>query len=202
MLNPSALSYTSRSGDESSDADNSSEGDVVITKATLSLPLVDHSYTGEDKKPYLQGPSVVRAQSIGPSSPEKSMKVQPISPKLRPTGVQESVPDHLHLKSKAEIIRPAKPIDPDNPDRYPTPPPADNLEGPAAVYPYISGMMYSCRPGGPRLFDILNEIPLNEFTYMSWAIIEREEEIFELPHIRDEDKVMHALWDRYIFKHR
>lgn len=76
--------------------------------------------------------------------------------------------------------------------------------GPTARYPYLpeSGDMYSCRPGGPRLYDILNRLPLEPFGVLSWVIVDREEELFELDDVLDEDKVMLALWYRWIFLNR
>lgn len=62
--------------------------------------------------------------------------------------------------------------------------------------------MYSARPGGPRIYDLLNELPLEPFGLMSWYILDKEEDIFELDTVRDEDKVMQALWSRWIFLHR
>lgn len=82
------------------------------------------------------------------------------------------------------------------------PPPKDKSLGPAAQYPFLRGDMISCRPGGPRLFDLLNELELDEFGILSWSIIDREEEIFELEDIRDEDKVILALWNRWIMLNR
>lgn len=77
------------------------------------------------------------------------------------------------------------------------PPPRDKLRGPAAEPP-----LESCRPGGPRLYDLLNELSLEEFGILSWAIVDREEEIFEFADICDEDKVMMALWNRWIMRYR
>ncbi|EPQ53586.1 hypothetical protein GLOTRDRAFT_116976 [Gloeophyllum trabeum ATCC 11539] len=37
---------------------------------------------------------------------------------------------------------------------------------------------------------------------MSWFVIDKEEEIFELDDVRDEDKVMMALWGRWILLNR
>ncbi|KAG8216511.1 hypothetical protein J3R82DRAFT_6627 [Butyriboletus roseoflavus] len=61
---------------------------------------------------------------------------------------------------------------------------------------------YSCRPGGPRLFDFLNTLSLKPYGVLKWVIIDREEELFELDDILDEDKVMQALWFRWIFLNR
>ena len=43
---------------------------------------------------------------------------------------------------------------------------------------------------------------MEEFGALSWYIIDKEEEIFECDDVRDEDKVMQALWARWIFLHR
>lgn len=80
--------------------------------------------------------------------------------------------------------------------------------GPSAVPPYLpetderGDVYYSCRPGGARLFDCLNTLSLKPYGVLKWVIIDREEELFELDDILDEDKVMQALWFRWIFLHR
>ena len=88
------------------------------------------------------------------------------------------------------------------PAQYPDPPPPSDPLGPAAQPPYLSGDQYSCRPGGPRLFDLLNYLPLEPFGVLSWMIVDREEEIYELDDVADKDKVMLALWNRWIFLNR
>ncbi|KAL6303314.1 hypothetical protein BKA93DRAFT_789129 [Sparassis latifolia] len=94
------------------------------------------------------------------------------------------------------------------PERYPTPPPPSDPLAPAAQYPYLPDqsedgeVYYSCRPGGPRIFDLLNTLPLEPFGVLSWSIVEREEELFELDDVRDEDKVLLALWNRWIMLNR
>jgi len=80
--------------------------------------------------------------------------------------------------------------------------------GPSAAPPYLpeaderGDVYYSCRPGGPRLFDFLNTLSLKPYGVLKWVIIDREEELFELDDILDEDKVMQALWFRWIFLNR
>lgn len=80
--------------------------------------------------------------------------------------------------------------------------------GPSAATPYLpetderGDVYYSCRPGGPRLFDFLNTLSLKPYGVLQWVIIDREEELFELDDILDEDKVMQALWFRWIFLNR
>lgn len=99
---------------------------------------------------------------------------------------------------------------PDRPSRYPTPPPADNLLGPAAQPPYLPAkseyggptVYHSYRPGGPCLFDLLNTLPLDQFGVLDWEILDREEEIYESDDVKEEYKVMHALWARWIMLNR
>lgn len=100
------------------------------------------------------------------------------------------------------VRRPQRPIDPADPERYPTPPPYDNLEGPSAVYPFLPANFYSARPGGPKLYDLLNTLPLEPFGMMDWYVVDKEDDIFEVDNVRDEDKVMQALWSRWIFLNR
>ncbi|KAI0698063.1 hypothetical protein C8T65DRAFT_661246 [Cerioporus squamosus] len=94
------------------------------------------------------------------------------------------------------------------PSRYPSPPPPSNKLGPAAQYPYLPEKgkdgqeLYSCRIGGPRLFDLVSMLPTEEFGVMAWAVVDREEELFEMEDLRDEDKVMLALWNRWIMLNR
>lgn len=93
--------------------------------------------------------------------------------------------------------------------RYPTPPPPSDPLGPAAQPPFLptepaadGELYYSCRLGGPRIFDLLNTLPLDRFGVMAWAITDREEDLFELDDVRDEDKVILALWNRWIMLNR
>ena len=87
-------------------------------------------------------------------------------------------------------------------------PPVGDPLGPSAQHPYLpessedNGVHFSCRPGGPRIFDLLNTLPLAPFGLSSWFIVDREEELFELNDVLDEDKVMQALWSRWILLKR
>ncbi|KAK0496365.1 hypothetical protein EDD18DRAFT_1166089 [Armillaria luteobubalina] len=80
--------------------------------------------------------------------------------------------------------------------------PPDRMLGPATQAPYLPDNLYSCRPEGPRVFDQLQMLDMRPFGVLAWTIIEREEEIFESDDIRDEHKVMHALWARWILLNR
>ncbi|CCM01232.1 uncharacterized protein FIBRA_03280 [Fibroporia radiculosa] len=97
------------------------------------------------------------------------------------------------------------------PGRYPTPPPQSNSLGPAAQYPFLpepigdedmQHMPHSCRIGGPKIYDLLNTLPLEPFGVLSWAIVDREEELFETDEIPDGQKVVLALWNRWIMLNR
>jgi hypothetical protein len=57
----------------------------------------------------------------------------------------------------------------------------------------------SCRPCGPRLFDIIAKDPISKYGLTSWSLLERDEELFEIDDVRDEEKAMQALWNRWIF---
>lgn len=57
----------------------------------------------------------------------------------------------------------------------------------------------SCRPCGPRLFDVVAKDPISGYGLTSWSLLERDEELFEIDDVRDEEKAMQALWNRWIF---
>jgi hypothetical protein len=57
----------------------------------------------------------------------------------------------------------------------------------------------SCRPCGPRLFDAIARYPISEYGLTSWSLLERDEELFEIDDVRDEEKAMQALWNRWMF---
>ncbi|KAI9511272.1 hypothetical protein F5148DRAFT_1280967 [Russula earlei] len=79
--------------------------------------------------------------------------------------------------------------------------------GPLAVYPYHpvsvdddnDTLGFSCRPCGPRLYDLVARYPMSDYGLTSWSLLERDEELFEIDDIRDEEKAMQALWNRWIF---
>ncbi|ESK96315.1 hypothetical protein Moror_7101 [Moniliophthora roreri MCA 2997] len=88
--------------------------------------------------------------------------------------------------------------------------PQQDFLGPLAQPPFLPAtsedgkiaVNYSCRPGGPRIYDLLGTLPLDEFGVLKWSVIDREEEIFEVDDLKDEYKVMHALWSRWIMLNR
>ena len=85
-----------------------------------------------------------------------------------------------------------------------------NPLGPTAKYPFLPVrsddckivIRYSCRIGGPKIYDLLGTLPMDQFGVLAWVVLDREEEIFEVDDIKDEYKVMHALWARWIFLNR
>lgn len=96
------------------------------------------------------------------------------------------------------------------PSCHPHLPPPEDRFGPAARYPFLPAMSeyggpniyYSCRPGGPKIYDIMGTLPMDLYAPYGWQILDREEEIFETGDLSDEDKVMHALWARWIALNR
>jgi hypothetical protein len=79
--------------------------------------------------------------------------------------------------------------------------------GPLAAFPYFptsddESHHFSCRPCGPRLFDIVARFPASSYGLTSWSLFERDEELFEIDDVRDEEKAMQALWNRWIFSER
>jgi len=87
-------------------------------------------------------------------------------------------------------------------------PPLSNPHGP--VHPIIQpgdptnlkGSPRSYRPTGPHLYDHLTSLPLDAFGNRTWFILDKEEEIFELTDVLDEDKVVCVLWGRWILLNR
>lgn len=107
------------------------------------------------------------------------------------------------VKSKADTEMtwsppPPRPLSPANDHFFPRvkPPylPATAEDG--------SVVRHSCRPGGPRLYDLLGLLSLKPYGLQAWSVIDHEEEIFETDDKRDEDAVMCALWNRWVFLHR
>ncbi|KAL0581681.1 hypothetical protein V5O48_000386 [Marasmius crinis-equi] len=84
-----------------------------------------------------------------------------------------------------------------------------DILGPTAKYPYLPARTddgktigYSCRIGGPKIYDLLGTLSLEPFGALRWVVLDREEEIFEVDDMKDEHKVMHALWARWILLNR
>lgn len=71
--------------------------------------------------------------------------------------------------------------------------------GPTEKYPFLPSHLHSCRPGGPRLYDMLLQLPKEPYGVLWWQVLETEQELLEVDDVPDEDKVMMALWNRWIF---
>ncbi|KAF5352181.1 hypothetical protein D9758_009223 [Tetrapyrgos nigripes] len=103
------------------------------------------------------------------------------------------------------------------PDLPPPPPKGDSL-GPAARHPYLPTrtpqfmvekyrwktkyLSHSSRPGGETLYDLLGVLPLEPYGLMAWQVLDTEDEIFESDDLRDECKVIAALWARWMVLNR
>ncbi|KAK0232269.1 hypothetical protein EDD85DRAFT_888940 [Armillaria nabsnona] len=153
-------------------------------------------------EPSLSDEGLLRPAIVHPVTPQ-TMSV-PTAASLRST-TPASTPQKMKIFQS--IFRPSStpsafPRVAKRTDRSCTPPPPDRMLGPAAQPPYLPDNLYSCRPGGPRVFDLLQMLDMRPFGVLAWTIIEREEEIFESDDIRDEHKVMHALWARWILLNR
>ncbi|KAF8273700.1 hypothetical protein EI94DRAFT_1782910 [Lactarius quietus] len=80
--------------------------------------------------------------------------------------------------------------------------------GPLAGFPGFTtdddkeSLRFSYRPCGPRLFDLVARFPASHYGLTSWSLFERDEELFEIDDVRDEEKAMQALWNRWIFFER
>ena len=120
-----------------------------------------------------------------------------VIPFVCPSSSPQPQPNISTHKSVADKLRLAPPRRGITEDGRLVPPPKEARWGPAAEPP-----LESCRPGGPRLFDLLNELSLEPFGVMSWAIVEKEDELFENEDLCDEDKVILALWNRWITLNR
>lgn len=161
----------------------------------------------EAQAPLDVGTITVTSLTIDDDDAEIVAPVPARSPFVTPRIKSRSSPSPSRGRSITLATTPATPA---RDRRYPTPPPADNPRGPAARYPYLPAtsedkkifIEYSCRPGGPYLYDLLGLLPLDDFGIMSWAVLDREAEIFESDDISDEYKVMHALWGRWITLNR
>ena len=191
-ISPS-LSSTERS--TTTTTDNTSTTDTLSNRTTLSTDVETKNISRLDKLK-IQDPDLPRSLSLTSQS---------TSTKSTNTTRSSFISNTTRSSTTTTTLRP------DRPTRYPTPPPADNLLGPAAQPPYLpakseyaEGLIVhrSYRPGGPCLFDLLNTLPLAQFGVLDWEILDREEEIYESDDVREEYKVMHALWARWIMLNR
>ncbi|KAH9849571.1 hypothetical protein C2E23DRAFT_838624 [Lenzites betulinus] len=182
----------------------SSPPDVSRTRDPLFLPGSDD----EESIPDTNSPSLTGVESKVELKTFDRMSVVP-EVRYNHSVVPEEPRDHEEsLGSQIPRVSTYTSYRGSLPNRYPSPPPPADPLGPAAQYPYLPATnsdgqeAYSCRIGGPRIYDLLNDMPLDKFGIMSWAIVDREEELFEMDDVSDEDKVMLALWNRWIMLHK
>lgn len=184
-----------------------SDGDDSDAVVEISPPLRPTAITAEpEPEPVLEPePEVLpptqsprrTVQTIAPPVLEIRHKLRPPSPPVFPIAPTETVEPARPPSYRGSL-----------PERYPSPPPPSNPEGPAAQYPYLyvlekdGEVPYSCRPTGPKIYDLLNSLPLEPFGVLSWMIVDREEDLYELEDVNDEDKSMLALWNRWIMLNR
>lgn len=156
----------------------------------------------------------------GPWSPTVSLPVSDASPEEAQTPARETNASTEHPVSNFFEVKPE--LSPTTPSRTASLVPgtvsdgvyqvqgALDLLGPLGVYPYSlsnahddnESLITSCRPCGPRLFDLVARHSTSDYGLTSWSHLERDGELFELDDIRDEEKAMQALWNRWIFSER
>lgn len=121
----------------------------------------------------------------------------------QPSVLSSSLAVASRTTASSSVARP-RPITP--------PPPADSL-GPAARAPFLPAqseyggptVLYSCRPQGPGLFDLLGTLPAGAWGLLEWDLRDREQEVLESDMVGEELKVMQAVWmrwagvNRYVF---
>ena len=165
----------------------------------------------DDDTPLNTGTIQEKSQATRP--PNVSYQ-KPFSFEKHPSRLDGTTPSSSRARSTTVIsvttATTEKNVEAPYPSRYPTPPPHDNPLGAAAQPPYFPAqsdyggpsVYYSCRPGGPSLLDLLDTLPLEPFGVLDWAVLDREDEIFESDDVKDEYKVMHALWARWVVLNR
>lgn len=135
-------------------------------------------------------------------TPQPSMQVSPL-PKSTPN---RCPPHQKQLTASPAMAAPPHGPKKPRPHEYPRPPPSSDRLGPSARPPYLPAkstfggpdIYYSTRIGGPYLIDLLQLLPLKPFGLLEWIILDREEEIFVDDDLKDEQKVIMALWSRWI----
>ncbi|KAL1748792.1 hypothetical protein HDZ31DRAFT_28888 [Schizophyllum fasciatum] len=156
-----------------------------------------------------------RSPTVGPSVPASPTPSPPPEiPRRRGRGLV--VPSPTASPPPRVSPAPAPAVPPTEPTyRLPlTPPPIERRLGPSlsptsptffpaySDYPGGQTVYYSTRPEGPRLYDLLGTLPLAQYGALTWVVLDAEAEILDVPDVPDEQKVMQALWARWIFSHR
>ncbi|KAI5889508.1 uncharacterized protein SCHCODRAFT_02670493 [Schizophyllum commune H4-8] len=133
---------------------------------------------------------VISSPTASPSPPPLARHIH--SPSPAPPSPTASLQDRPPLTPPPPHRRLGPSLSPEDPDFFPA----------YSDYPDGQTIYYSTRPEGPRLYDLLGTLPLAPYGALAWAVLDQEEEILEVPDIPDEQKVMQALWARWIFLHR
>ncbi|KIY66304.1 hypothetical protein CYLTODRAFT_491609 [Cylindrobasidium torrendii FP15055 ss-10] len=170
---------------------------IVSISQEPPLPPAARHLRWEKSSP---GPSTTREASL-PANAFAALRVasEPLPASRSWTPVPDSQESAQHISGPTRY----RPV---------TPPPQSNPHGPAARPPYIPSdrgpgahTYLARRADGRRIYDLLGALPLTEFGTMAHDVLETELMIFEtesLKPLRDEDKVMCALWARWVKLHR
>jgi hypothetical protein len=154
-------------------------------------------------------PSLTRTTTTAASPVPQKLKFQVSS--ATPTRPRSSpLPSTRGRSTTAMSVATSSTQKTPRPERFPTPPPSSDPLGPAAQRPYLPAkseyggpdISYSCRPNGECLYDLLNTLPMEPFGVLAWDVLDREDEIYDSNNVKDEYKVMHALWARWIVLNR
>jgi len=182
----------------------------------LELPgndvLVDESEDDESSRSSPIDPSARPWSPVGASQSLDTTLGEPQTP-LGETTAEHPVPSFFEFKpefSPTPTSRTASLVPDVVDDGIHQAPSALDPLGPLGLYPYLisnvqdddENLIISCRPCGPRLFDLVAGYPMSDYGLTSWSLLERDEELFEIDDIRDEEKAMQALWNRWIFSKR
>ncbi|KAI0071593.1 hypothetical protein K474DRAFT_1687014 [Panus rudis PR-1116 ss-1] len=192
-----------------SESDDDTENDDNSIRSINEVSDDDDDVVEIPPSPY----AIARPPQITTKVEPKQISVQDTKRESAPEPIAKDKFRDQSPPFRLTLPRPEAPQKPPSyrgslPERYPSPPPPSNPHGPAIQYPYLlpgfdedGPEAHSFRPGGPRLLDLLNDLPLTEYGILSWIVVDREEDLFEVEDVRDEDKVMLALWNRWITLH-
>lgn len=182
-------------------------------RLNVLFPEVDDNTTNDKEpvpEPISLSPSPEPRPGQSPALPRPATTLPKTGPE--PTSLADILfpPDEPIATFQRLSISPhATPKKP-RPNHYPRPPPSSNRLGASARQPYLPAKSsfggpdidYSTRIGGPFLFDLLQLLPLESFGVLDWMVLDREEEIFADEELEDEQKVIAALWARWIMLNR
>ncbi|KAF8587869.1 hypothetical protein K439DRAFT_742153 [Ramaria rubella] len=214
-------SVLSSSLEEPDDEDNKFKLGVAndIRKAVEIIESIHHKQEPKDSEiPADPSPTnLLHTEHLSVDTPQKRIAPKLPSPHLVTPGLEQPSQDiHVQAPSSSSNLQlklgPVSHLEglllsPSS--KSPTPPPASNPHGAAhfiSANPgsdHLANMQRTTyRPTGPHLYDHLSSLPLEAFGHRSWFVLDKEEEIFELTDVLEEDKVICALWGRWILLNR